>query len=70
MTNATQKSVREVSQFFAWKYDDQGYNRTLAGPCFGRDGYDAAGEARRLFGPGRYLIREQSAHGRIALKYA
>jgi len=49
MTHSTQKPVREVSQFWAWRYDAEGYDKTSIGPCYGKDGYDAAGEARRIF---------------------
>lgn len=70
MTNATQKPVREMTQFWAWKYDAEGYDKTSVGPCWGRDAIDAAGEARRLWGPGRYMIRQGTAAGRIAAKYA
>jgi len=64
------KPARECSQFWAWKFDGCGHNKTSAGPVWGRDGYDAAGEARRLHGAGRYQIREQRETGRIVLKYA
>ena len=70
MTNATQKPVREVSQFWAWTYIGDGHDKRLCGPCWGRDGFDAAGEARRVWGPGRYLIRAATPTGRIVLKYA
>ena len=70
MTHSTQKPVREVSQFWAWRYDAEGYDKTSIGPCYGKDGYDAAGEARRIFGPGRYQIREKTASGKIVVKYA
>lgn len=73
MTNGTiqqaSKSVREVSQFWAWRYDAHGYNKTSVGPVFGADAYQAATEARRLHGAGRYMLRAGTATGRIVLKY-
>lgn len=71
-TNGTISQARKNArnlQFWAWRYDATGYNKTSAGPVHGGDAYEAAGEARRLFGAGRYLIREQHAAGRIVIKY-
>lgn len=62
-------ATREVRQFWAWRYDAEGYNKTSVGPVWGKDAIDAAGEARRLHGPGRYQIRQAVASGRIAAKY-
>jgi hypothetical protein len=69
-TNNTATKTRTNSQFWAWRFDEVGYNKTSAGPVWGRDAYDAAGEARRLHGAGRYQIREAAATGRIVLRYA
>lgn len=74
MTTATQqataKTTRTATQFWAWKYDATGYNKTSAGPVWGLDAYDAGTQARRVWGAGRYQIREVSMTGRILVRFA
>jgi hypothetical protein len=68
-TTNTNEPARKVSQFWAWAYLS-GSVKASRGPVWGRDAYEAAGEARRLHGAGVYQIRETRQDGRIVLQRA
>lgn len=61
--------ARKASQFWAWQYVSDSV-KASRGPVWGRDAYEAAGEARRLHGAAVYQIREGRRDGRIVLQRA
>lgn len=67
--NTNHAPARKAVQFWAWQYLSDSV-KASRGPVWGRDAYEAAGEARRLHGAAVYQIREGRQDGRIVLQRA